>query len=199
MAKKKGERKGIFCLETHWSGVKGKSTVEPVLRLLETLSGYNTPYRRYDVGTREEFDFYLKKWCGTTFSDFPILYLSFHGAPGELQVGEGRDKSLSLGDLAERLEGGCRGRVLHFGSCGTVDVHGRELKKFLARIRALAVCGFRENVDWLESAAFDMLVLGGLQGTSFLRTSSMRKFNHDLKQSAPGMYRRLGFRMTYVD
>ena len=29
---------------------------------------------------------------------FPILYsyLCFHGAPGELHVGEGRDKSLSL-------------------------------------------------------------------------------------------------------
>ena len=72
---------------------------------------------------------------------------------------------------SERLDGGCRGRVVHLGSCGTVDVHGRELKKFLGRTGALAVCGFREDVDWLESAAFDMLVLGRLQGASFLRTS----------------------------
>ena len=40
------------------------------------MAGYNAPYRHYDVGTREEFDFYLKKWRGTTFNDFPILYLS---------------------------------------------------------------------------------------------------------------------------
>ena len=199
MAKKKGQRKGIFCLETHWWGVKGKSTVEPVLRLLETLSGYNAPYRHYDVGTREEFDFYLKKWCGTTFKDFPILYLSFHGAPGEAHVGEGRDKSLSLDDLAGRLEDGCRGRVLHLGSCGTVDVHGRELKKLLGRTGALAVCGFREEVDWLESAAFELLVLGGLQGASFLQTSSLRKFDQELKGSAPGLYKQLGFRMTCRD
>ena len=164
-----------------------------------TLAGYNAPYRHYDVGTREEFDFYLKKWRGTTFNDFPILYLSLHGAPGELHVGEGRDKSLSFDDLAERLEGGCRGRVVHFGSCGTVDVHGRELKKFLSRTGALAVCGFRQEVDWLESAAFDMLVLGRLQGASFLRASSMRKFDQELKQSAPGLYKRLGFRMSYID
>ena len=110
VAKKKDQKKGIFCLETHWWGVKGKTTIEPMLRLLETLAGCNAPYRHYDVGTREEFDFYLKKWRGTTFNDFPILYLSFHGAPGELHVGEGRDKSLSLEDLAERLDGGCRRR-----------------------------------------------------------------------------------------
>ena len=154
----------------------------------------NAPYRHYDVGTCEEFDFYLKKWRGTTFNDFPILYLSFHGAPGELHVGEGRDKSLSLEDLAERLDGGCRGRVVHLGSCGTVDVHGRELKKFLSRTGALAVCGFRENVNWLESAAFDMLVLGRLQGASFQRTSSIRKFDEELnvalRAAAPALARR---------
>ena len=199
VAKKKDQKKGIFCLETHWWGVKGKTTIEPMLRLLETLAGCNAPYRHYDVGTREEFDFYLKKWRGTTFNDFPILYLSFHGAPGELHVGEGRDKSLSLEDLAERLDGGCRGRVVHLGSCGTVDVHGRELKKFLSRTGALAVCGFRENVNWLESTAFDMLVLGRLQGASFQRTSSIRKFDEELKQSAPGLYRQLGFRTSYID
>ena len=51
-----------------WKAIGGvsrdKTTVEPVLRLLETLSGYNASYRRYDSATREEFDFYLKKWCG---------------------------------------------------------------------------------------------------------------------------------------
>ena len=78
-------------------------------------------------------------------------------------------------------------------------MHGRELKKFLSRTGALAVCGFRQEVDWLESAAFDMLVLGRLQGASFLRASSMRKFDQELKQSAPGLYKRLGFRMSYID
>ena len=105
MAKKKDQRKGIFCLEGHWWGVKGKTTVEPVLRLLETQADYRTPYRHYDVATHEGLDFYLKKWRGASLSDFPILYLGFHGAPGELHVGEGRDKSLSLEDLAAARRG----------------------------------------------------------------------------------------------
>ena len=199
MAKTKDQRKGICCLEGHWWGVKGKTSIEPMLRCLETQADYKVPFRHYDVGTREEFDFYLKKWRGASFNDFPILYLGFHGAPGMLHVGEGRDSSLTLEDLADWLGSGCRGRVVHLGSCGTVNVPGRQLKEFCTRTGVLAVCGFSKDVDWLKSAAFDMLVLGGLQGASFLRTSSMRKFDQELKRSAPGLYRQLGFRMSCLD
>lgn len=199
MARTKDQKKGIFCLEGHWWGVKGKTSVEPLLRLLETQAHYRAPYRRNDVATREELDFYLMKWRGAAFNDFPILYLGFHGAPGELHVGEGRDTSLTLEDLADRLDGACRGRIVHLGSCGTVDVHGRRLKKFCTRTGALAVCGFREDVDWLKSAAFEMLVLGGLQGASFLRASSIRTFDQELKKSAPGLYKQLGFRVWCLE
>ena len=151
MAKKKHQKKGVFCLEGPWWGVKDRTSIEPVLRLLETHTDYRVPYLHFDVGTREEFDFYLKKWAGASFREtHPILYLAFHGDEGEISVGEGRSTSLTLDDLAERLEGRCKGRVIHFGSCGTAAAHGRELKKFLARTEALAVCGYREEVDWLS-------------------------------------------------
>lgn len=197
MAKTKNQSKGIFCLEGHWWGVKDRTTVEPVLRLLETVGGYRASYRRCDVATREEFDFYLKKWCGVSFDNFPILYLAFHGDEGEIHVGEGRASALSLEDLAAHLDGSCKGRVVHLGSCGTVGAHGRRLNKFLARTRALAVCGYTKEVDWVESAAFDLLVLGRLQDASFRRTDSMRKFDEELKKTASGLYKRLGFRMAY--
>ena len=196
MAKTRDQRKGIFCLECQWWGVKDRTTVEPVLRLLETLSGCNASYRHYDVATREEFDFYLRKWRGASFNNFPILYLGFHGSQGEIVVGEGRGNSLSLEDLAERLEGGCKGRVVHLGSCGAAGVHGRRLKNFLSRTGALAICGYAKNVDWLESAAFDALVLGRLQNTSFVRASSMQKFDEELRKTASGLYKHLGFRMS---
>ena len=203
MAKKdlktRRQKKGIFCLEGHWEGINDESTIEPILTLLRTLAGYKVPYRHYDVGTLEEFDFYLSKWRGASFSNYPILYLGFHGEPGVLYVGEGRNNVLTLEDLAERLEGGCKGRVVHFGACDTVDVHGRRLKKFLTQTGARAVCGFRTDVHWLESAAFETLVLGGLQRVSFRRASSMRKFDQDLRQQAPGLYRRLGFRMVRME
>ncbi|MCE2514405.1 MAG: hypothetical protein J4F37_05220 [Acidobacteria bacterium] len=198
MAKKKDQRKGVFCLEGPWFGVKDRTSMEPVLRLLETLKGYKVPYLRFDVGTRDEFDFYLEKWAGASFREtHPILHLAFHGESGEIAIGEGRHTSVTLDDLAERLEGRCKGRVIHFCSCGTAAAHGRELKKFLARTQALSVCGYKEDVDWLESAAFDMLVLGGLQYASFVQVSSVEKFDRELKSTAAGLYRRLGFRMLY--
>ena len=200
MAKKKDQKKGVFCLEGPWWGVKDRTSVEPVLRLLETLSDYRVPYLHFDVGTREEFDFYLKKWVGASFrATHPILYLAFHGDSGEISVGEGRGASVTLDELAERLEGGCKGRVIHFGSCGTAAAHGRELKKFLARTEALAVCGYREEVGWLESAAFDMLVLGRLQGASFVQVSSLEKFDRELRSTASGLHKELGFRMWCRD
>ena len=186
----------MFCLETaSWDGIRDRSSLEHVLRLLETTK-HRVSYLHFDVGTREEFDFYLKKWGQAKVGDtYPILYLGFHGAPGEITVGEGRHGSITLDDLAERLEGRCRGRVIHFGSCGTAAVHGRELTKFRARTEALAVCGYKEGVDWLESAAFEMLLLGRLQDASFLQVSSLEKFDRELKGAASGLYRKLGFRM----
>ena len=107
-------------------------------------------------------------------------------------MGEGRNTSLTLDDLGARLGGRCKGRVIHFGSCGTAAAHGRDLKKFLARTEALAVCGYREDIHWLESAAFDMLVLGRLQDASFVQVSSVEKFDRTLNGAASGLYRKLG-------
>lgn len=192
---KKVQRKGVFCLETaSWEpGVRDKSSVEHVLRLLET--GYRVPYLHFDVATREEFEFYLKKWAGTSFHDsHPILYLSFHGERGAIWMGERRQNLLTLNELAELLDGSCKGRVIHFGSCSTLDVHGRELNAFLDRTRALAVCGFKTDVDWLQSVAFEMLVMGGLQEVSFTRPG-MGKFERELKEAAYGLSRNLDFRI----
>ena len=200
MAKKKDQKKGVFCLEEPaWFGnIKDKTSIEPVLRLLENSSGYRVPCLHFDVATREEFDFYVKKWSGKSIGEtHPILYLGFHGERDEIYVGEGRDNHVSLDDLAECLDDKCKGRIIHFGSCATVDVHGHRLNAFLRRTGALAVCGYRKDVEWVESAAFDLLLLGGLQWESFRRTDSMKNFADKLiRDGAPGLSRKLGFRMN---
>lgn len=194
MAKKKNDRKGIFCLEGDWWGVKDRTSVEPTLRLLETMGGYKAPYFHHDVGTQEEFHFYLKKWTGRQFDDYPILYLAFHGEPGGIVVGEGRSNTLTLDHLAERLEGACKGRVIHFGSCSSLDVNGHQLNSFVRRTGACALFGFRTDVDWLPSAAFELLVLGYLQEVSFTK-AGMRSLQRRVKREAPGLARTLEFRM----
>ena len=197
MAKRKDQKKNVFCLETaSWEpGIRDKTSVEPVLRLLET-SYYRVSYLHKDVATREEFEYYLKKWAGASFADtHPILYVGFHGAPGEIWLGESRNNAISMDEIAEILSGSCRGRILHFGSCDTLDDHGNRLNAFLRKTGALAVCGYRTDVDWLEAAAFEMLFLGKLQDASFMRPG-MRRFERELRSAAPDLTRRLGFRMT---
>ena len=187
--------KGIFCLEqSGWFGTRDKTTVEPVLRLLET--GYGVRYLHHDVGTQEEFYFYLRKWRGTSFNGYPILYLGFHGTRGGIRVGEGRSNTVKLTELSDDdcLGNRCEGRIIHFSSCYTVGASNRELTKFLSCTGALAVCGYRKNVDWLESAVFDALVLGRLQ-----RADSMRKFEEELECGVPDLSNRLGFKMCYGD
>lgn len=196
MAKLKSQRKGIFCLETPaWKEgrdeIKDKSTVEPLLRLLEMVC--KIPYLHHDVATIAEFDFYLEKWSRKSLDTHPILYLGFHGGPGTLGVGEG--DGISLSDLAERLDGRCTGRVIHFGCCDTLRVHGHYLNEFLRQTGALAVCGYKAGVEWLLSAAFDLLVLRGLQEVSFRQAPSMRTLEDILKKDAPGLMRNLEFRI----
>ena len=202
MAKKKGQTKGIFCLEepAWWGGIKNRTTVEPVLRLLEKLKGLEVPYLHHDCATREEFEFFLRKWVGGSFGKYPILYLGFHGGPGEITV-EG--ESVTLKDLEDLLgDGTCAGRLIHFGACNTLAARERndqKLDRFLEHTGALAVCGYRRSVDFLESCAFEVLLLGRLQSMSFRRSDSVRKFDDELQELAPGLYEKLGFRMQWRD
>lgn len=181
-------RKGIFCLETDWWGVQHRTTVEPVLQLLNTYDDLRIPYIHRDVGTREEFDHYLKKWTQKGLSRYPILYLGFHGEPGVLCVGERRGDAgrVTLVELGELLEGECKGRVIHLGSCSTLDHHGRLINTFLQRTGAVAILGYRATIDWVESAAFEVILLGALQEVS-LTKQGMTKLQKQLRQRVSGL------------
>lgn len=192
---KRGKTKGIFCLEADW-GVQDSTTVEPILMLLKSMAGVRVPYVHRDVGTREEFDHYLRKWTNKTLSRFPILYLGFHGEPGYLDVGEGRGASreVPIEEVAEQLERKCKGRVIHFGSCGTLRTHVRKLEVLRHRTGAAAFLGYKKDVSWVDSSAFEVLLLGELQRVDFNR-SGMGVLERRLQAYAPGLVKRLGFRM----
>jgi len=186
------QRKGIFCLEGDWWGVRDRTTVEPVFRLLEAHGDYRVPYIHRDIGTREEFEHYLSKWTLARLKDFPILYLGFHGDRGLIRVGEGE---VQLEQLADLLQGKCSGRVIHFGSCSTLDVHGAKLNRFLRRTKALAICGYRSEPDWLQSSALDILLLGEMQYVAMTKVG-MNRVRVMVRKQAPGLARKLGLRMV---
>ena len=193
------QSKGVFCLETdHWYSQKDRTSVEPILRLLERLDDYEVPYLHKRVATRRELEHSLEAYFQRTFKTHPLLYLAFHG----YSRNDGRqtglvlhDGELELDELADLMTGKCAHRIVYFGSCKTMDCDRRRLHSFLRKTGAIAMCGYREGVDWLESTAFDLLFLGKIQHETLRRRDSIEIFNKSLNDAAPGLYNDLGFRM----
>lgn len=187
--------KGVFCLEGDWeSDLRSNRSVQPVLRLLEHAAYPPIPSIRRDIGTIPELEFYLKKWCQRRYKSYSILYLGFHGDPGVIYISDAKT-TVDLDWLEERLAGKCKGTVIHFGSCATLNVHGKRLKRFLVTTGALAVCGYKDEVDWMISASFEILFLEIFQRFSMTR-SGMKAVDRTIKAEIPGLSRQLAFRMV---
>lgn len=189
-----GESKGIYCLETNWFGDRDRTTVEPALSLLHRKRGVKVPYLHFFVATKQEFEYRLKKWALKEFSGYPILYLGFHGDAGEISLDDGSKVDLEY--LSEILGSTCQSRVVHFGSCLTMDVDENRLNDFKTQTRALAVLGYKETVDWITSMAFEILLLGQLQFVSFT-WNGMRSADIELGKIASSLRCHLKFRMHY--
>lgn len=180
-----------------WFRQKDSHTVEPVLQLIEKVSGAR--YERHDVATQSEFEYCLNKYLAPGYKNFPILYLGFHGwctdeNEDDAYVSLNDGSNVTLDHLEDWIDGRCKNRLIYFGSCGVMQTHGKRLSRFVRNTGAVAVVGYREEIDWLESATFDMLALGQLQKTA-IRKDSISRFARELKSTAPKFHEHLGFRV----
>ncbi|MCF7793495.1 MAG: hypothetical protein K9N09_06140 [Candidatus Cloacimonetes bacterium] len=152
-------KKGIFCLEGLWyDDLRRRSTVKPILELLELNS--DIPFLHSDCATKEEFDFYITKWKKHEYDGYPILYLAFHGLENGVLI---NDLPYTLEEMSNILEKKCRHRVIVFASCSTIRTDRRNLKRFLKKTRALAICGYRKEVPWIQATAFELMLLAAMQ------------------------------------
>lgn len=174
---------GVFCLETSWEKrLDDKTSVQPILDLL-----HRTGHARYihrDVGTVEELDHYLRKWRQAQYADYSVLYFAFHGQPGCIEVGK---QSVTLDHLGGELRGKATNRVIVFGSCATLKAKD-EVQAFRRMTGAKAVCGYTRPVGWLQSAAFELVMLGALSSPGRIDA----RVNH-LRRTYPDQVRSLGF------
>jgi hypothetical protein len=155
-------KKRIFCLEGLWEqDLTKKSTILPILDLLYLNDNIEFIYR--DCATKEETEFYLQKWTQEKYAYFPILFLAFHGEEGTIHIGK---TNYPVDRLSEILSGKCANAIIFFASCMTLKMDKRKLKKILVKTGALAICGYRSDVDWMKSAAFELLVLNEMQRNS---------------------------------
>ncbi|MES2591896.1 MAG: DUF6642 family protein [Bacteroidota bacterium] len=186
-------KKGIYCLEGLWTDdLQNKSTVLPILELLHKGSICNYIY--HACATREELEFFLKKWKKKSIiTKYPILYLAFHGKRGHIYITS--KNTLSLNDLAEVLENSAQGKVIFFASCETLNAGGRTIQSFLKKTNAIAAIGYKQEVDWMIATAFELLVLDALQQDRF-DSRGIEKIETKIKTEYGNLYQLLDCRMV---
>jgi hypothetical protein len=186
-------RKGVFCLESEWFGLRSTVSVRPALELLRS-SDYHVAYIHRDVATRAELEHYLRKWFQERHTGFEILWLAMHSRRGLLLPGDMRrpDEKMHIDRLEEILAGKCKGKVIHFGGCRTIAMPPARIRKFLRISGAVAVSGFREEVDWTESTLFETTLLLELQKHP-MTASGLRSVRNAMRRSRPLEYAASGF------
>ena len=163
MIRTASQHKGVFCLEGNWSlDLRDRSTVRPVLDLLQLR--LKVPFVHREYATREELEHYLRKWTQKQYASYPILYLAGHGTEDGIWLDKGE---YSLNEMAEALGPRCDNRMILLGSCSGPQLDRRHIQRFLTKNNPLARCGYRANVDWLESTAFELLALSEMQNNEF--------------------------------
>lgn len=184
----------LLCLEGQWdegNGLLDPSTVEPVMELAVKLGLLGAVVHR-DVATAAEFEHYLDAWLAAKAKRLTIGYLAFHGLPGVLCIG---GEEYSLDRLAESIRGRGQGRVLYLGSCLTLAQDAETLRSFCGDTGIKALVGYTASVDFVESAAFDLIVLCDIAKT-LGRGGNMKPIFNRLRKLHGSSITRLGFRMA---
>lgn len=146
---------GIFCLEGEWNAdLRKRQSVEPLLAFLESTGLVKAIHR--DVATVAEVRRYLKLWRQQRYNDYCVLYLAAHGDKGKIWWSSRNTSTLE--ELAEALDDTANGCYVYFGSCLTL-FNRDDVMNFVESTGALGVLGYRAEVGWLESAAFDVILL----------------------------------------
>ena len=103
---------------------------------------------------------------------------------------------VALDWLEDQLRGKCAHRIIHFSSCSTLRVHGNRLNRFLHETGAVAVSGYEGEVNWIRSAAFELMVLSEFQYGA-LRAASIKKVEERIRSASAGLSSQLGWRIWF--
>ncbi|MDE0050465.1 MAG: hypothetical protein OXO52_11805 [Rhodospirillales bacterium] len=162
----------------------------------------NVPFIHRTALTMEEFAFQLDRWIELETPEYPILYLGYHGEAGNISLAEGYDgilNQVTFEAMTSQLAKRCLNRVVHFASCSTLDLETPVANNFLVQTAASAVSGYTEEVDWIQSLAFDLMYLERMQygGMYNLTPNVMNGCRDALMHESPyiSLRRHLGFRL----
>lgn len=182
-------RKNIFCIEGYWeNNLKNKTSIKSALEFLEGNS--HIKYIHRSAATIDQVDYLIKTALQQKYKDYGIIYLASHGLPGVMKFG--KRKKVSMDEISEMIDGKATDKIIHFGSCSTLNISGRELRSFLNKTGALAVSGYTTEIDFIPSTFLDILY--------FQLCQEYRKIpliHKDLKNYYGKVANKLGFKMLY--
>ena len=157
--------KHVACLESFWTyDIENRLSVAPALELLGKRNGTRSVL--LTCNTIDELKFNLD--IVQHMNGYRILHLAFHGYPGGIYL---PDLEIDIESLATFMKKGFRNWIVFFDSCRTISVGKDRILDFISTTEVKMVIGYKREVDWLDGAAIDLLILNWLQ---FYK--DMRKF-----------------------
>ena len=185
----KFKKKHIFCIEGNWShNLQNKASIDKALEFLVPNAAIK--FIRKDCSTTDQFKNLLTTSLQKRYKQFGIIYLAFHGSPGVLHVE--KRKKLSFDLIAEELDGKAKDKIIHFGSCSTLNINGWELRRFWKKTGALAISGYTTDIDFIQSTVLDILYFKMCQ-----EYQKMPLIERDMKRYYGKLMSELGFKMIY--
>ena len=150
--------KKVFCLETEWDSsakrMRDKMSVRPLLDFLDQSERVEYVFR--NVASREDLKYYLKQLNYKTYKDYQIIYLAFHGSSKSIDIPSEPNNSLSFIELADISKGVFQDRIIHFGSCKTLNTSDRIIQEFKEKTGAELISGYTKTIDFIRSAIMDI-------------------------------------------
>ena len=151
--------RNIFCIEGTWNNrSNGRPSIRPILELLHTFYGVKYIYRK--CLSKDDFLNTLHTFTYKYYDNYPILYIAYHGLTNRICVG---NDTIALNEIADVLEGKITGKIIHFGSCSTLNTSARNITSFMKRTGCSHLSGYKKDVEYNDSNAFEVLYLHYLQ------------------------------------
>lgn len=133
----------------------GRASVKPMIDAI--CSGYTgVKHACWPVLTSVDLEVRLRRGPKRGFG---ILYFAAHGRRGKMDLDGG---TISLADLSAMMQKRYDGWSIHFGSCLVMGAPIEDVRKFKRQTGAALVSGYTKEVQWVQSAAFEVAWLSEL-------------------------------------
>lgn len=178
--------KHIYCVEGDWApDFRNKISIKTALDFLDVNANVRNIHKY--CSSSEQMNSLIKEFALQRYSRYGILYFAYHGGKNCLHLG--KRKKLYLEDLGEIIDGCAYKKIIHFGSCSTLNVDRWAIKRFMRKTGAIAVSGYSKDIPFIDSTLLDILFFEACQ-----HYQKMKPIEKYMKENHSGMMKNTGFK-----